>query len=34
MGYIDEHSALVEQLKKEILNDGYLPTISGTGEPQ
>ena len=24
MGYIDEHSALVEQLKKEILNDGYL----------
>lgn len=33
MGYIDEHSALVEQLKKEILNDGYLPTISGMASP-
>ncbi|WP_244440452.1 hypothetical protein [Bacteroides rodentium] len=26
MGYIDEHSPFVEELKHEVVADGYLPT--------
>ena len=29
MGYIDEHSPIVEELKREVVADGYLSTLDG-----
>lgn len=37
MGYIDENSPLIEQMKREIVDDGLLPSlpsIGGGGDPQ
>lgn len=33
MGYIDEHSPFVEELKHEVVADGYLPYLTGQFSP-
>ena len=33
MGYIDEHSPMVEKLKNEVISDGYLPYLTGAASP-
>lgn len=36
MGYIDEHSPLIEKLKREVIDDGLVSTLSsiGGGDPK
>lgn len=33
MGYIDEHSPFVEEMKREVVTDGYLPYLTGQFSP-